>query len=163
MSTYHRSAELEVDFDTVVAVLRECGPVVLGALDQEGREAHPDLGAHLFGVDVSHPVTVVPGEVELAGDPFHIATVTLRIEASDHEGWFPVFEGDLEVVGLPAGSVEVAMEGGYRPPGGAVGALGSAAGLHRIAEESLEHYFTGVLDRLRDRCAGEPEVGGAPV
>lgn len=164
MTTYHRMAEVDLDFDGVVETLRSCGPLVVGAVDDQGRPFHADMAAHVFGIEISHPVTVACGEVEQAGDPFHIATLSLEIHASDREEWFPVFDGDLEVVGLASGSVEVAMEGTYRSPGGAVGALSSAVGLHRIAEESLDHYFQGVVDRLRDRCrSASDDVGGAPV
>lgn len=164
MTTYHRMAEVDLDFEGVVDSLRTCGHYVVGAVDAGGRPFHADMAAHVFGIEISHPVTVIPGEVEQAGEPFHIATLSLEIQASDHEDWFPVFDGDLEVVGLSSGSVEVAMEGAYRPPGGPVGAITSVAGLHRIAEESLDHYFEGLLDRLRDRCRGaSDDVGGAPV
>jgi hypothetical protein len=163
MSTFHRSSPVGIEFEVVAQVLEESGPYVVGSVDQDGRPTHEDFTGHLFGLEVGHPVTIHPGNVERAGRPFKAATLPLRIEASDHEGWFPVFDGDIEVVGLIGGSSEVAMEGTYRAPAGPVGALTSAIGLHRLAEEALDHYFGALVDRLRQRCAGTEPAGGIPI
>ncbi|MFO7549505.1 MAG: hypothetical protein R6X29_11655 [Acidimicrobiia bacterium] len=163
MSTFHRSAPVGIEFEAVALVLEESGPFVVGAVDESGAPTHEDFTGHLFGLEVGHPVTIHSGEVERAERPFQVATLPLRIEASDHEGWFPVFDGDIEVVGLSSGTSEIAMEGTYRPPAGPVGALTSAIGLHHLAEEALGHYFETLVERLRGRCAGAEPATGIPV
>lgn len=72
-------------------------------------------------------------------------------EAADQPWLFPTFDGGLEVR-PDDGGTELRLEGRYRPPLGAAGALVNRAVLNRAATASLE----ALLDRLSARLAAAP-------
>jgi hypothetical protein len=74
-------------------------------------------------------------------------------EAAEQPWLFPTFDGGLEVR-PDDGGTELRLEGRYRPPLGAAGALVNRAVLNRAATASLE----ALLDRLSARL-GAARVG----
>lgn len=109
----------------------------------------------------------VPLQVSLAGAHFdRIAAVgfasvveeedgtrvlPLWWEAADQPWLFPTFDGGLEIR-PDDGGTQLRLEGRYRPPLGAAGALVNRAVLNRAATASLE----ALLDRLSARLAATP-------
>jgi hypothetical protein len=88
--------------------------------------------------------------------------VPFNIKAAHGAGWYPIFEGDLEVVPAGGGSVEIAMEGRYRPPVSWLGELADAVVLHKLAEESLGRFFDEVVERLHLKAMSSTELAGHP-
>jgi hypothetical protein len=59
----------------------------------------------------------------------------------------PSFDGHV-AVREDADGVEVAVHGTYDIPGGRVGAVLDAAGLHRVAQRTLDHLAAAIADRV---------------
>lgn len=69
-------------------------------------------------------------------------------KAADHDGLFPVFEGDLELSALSSEVCQLSMIGSYRPPLSVVGAVGDRMLGHRIAEAVVRNFVLATADRL---------------
>jgi hypothetical protein len=89
-------------------------------------------------------------------------SIPFRLKAAKGEGWYPMFEGDLEVTPASGASVEMAMEGHYRPPVAWLGELADAVVLHKLAEEALGRFFDEAVDRLYLRAMSRAELAGHP-
>ena len=74
-------------------------------------------------------------------------------EAAEQSWLFPTFDGGLEIR-PDDGGTELRLEGRYRPPLGAAGALVNRAVLNRAATASLE----ALLDRLSARLLLRPSA-----
>lgn len=147
---------LGVSFLSAVRALEEKCDIVLGS-------RRPALfKAEVAGVELAHDVKVVPSEFGWVDRPVEAAALGFRIEATDHTSWFPIFEGDLELTGLGHNRVEVALEGEYRVPASILGRIADRAGLHALAESSLERFFGGVVSRLRTESEAFDALTGVP-
>lgn len=60
----------------------------------------------------------------------------------------PTLDGELGLHLDPSGRTTLVLDARYRPPGGALGAAVDAAGLHRVARETVEHLLEGIGARL---------------
>jgi CBS domain-containing protein len=61
---------------------------------------------------------------------------------------FPVFEGHLELEQQSSTHVQLTLVGSYRVPFGPAGGLVDTAGLHRVAERTIEEVLRGVAGEL---------------
>lgn len=156
MPKVSREAQLGVSFESAVNMLADRPHEVLG----DGLSV---FVSEVFGVDVGHEVRVVPGEVVTVDQPLELAVVDFRIEADPGPGWFPVFEGALEVISTDDCGVSVALQGEYHPPGGLLGAVVDRVGLHRLADNSIDRFFQAASDRLRRGAAALDALIGVPV
>jgi hypothetical protein len=78
----------------------------------------------------------------------------LSWQASEHEGAFPAFGGDLEVHPDGTGTI-LRLTGHYRPPLGAVGAFGDGLVGHRLARRALQDFLESVARHLQAALAAE--------
>lgn len=151
---YTRS--LKVSFTSAVRALSERKCQVLGT------GSPVQFRAEVAGVEIVHDVKVISGELGWVDKPLQAAAIEIRIEATDHRGWFPIFEGDLELASAGGSLVEVALEGEYRVPASLLGRIVDLAGLHNLAEDSLEGFFGGVTSRLRTESEAFDALTGVP-
>lgn len=147
MAKVRFSTRLPVPFGCAVGVLGEEVAEIMGG------DRRALLEGELLGLRVGQQTRVEVGAVEVIERPVAAATVAVRIEAVEHERWFPVLEGELEVIPLPGEVVEVALDGEYHPPGGVLGELADLALLHQLARETMHRYFEATTARLLERCA----------
>lgn len=152
-----RNRSIHVSFDAATGALCADPAGVLCGCDGE-----PCLGVDVLGVHVEHPIRVEARSCEMVERPIRATVVAFLIEASDHVEWFPMLEGDLEVTGT-GGGVEIALEAEYHAPGGIVGAAADRVGLHRVAEESIDHLFEGMVRRLQEAAGADDARTGVPV
>ncbi len=152
-----RSRTIHVSFEAATRVLcSRPGEVLTGC------DGGPCLGIDVFGVHVEHPVRVEARPCEIVERPVRATVVGFRVEATDHREWFPVLDGDLEVTSTGTG-VEIALEAEYHAPGGILGAAVDRVGLHRVADESIDGFFAGVVTRLQEGAGAIDALTGVPV
>jgi hypothetical protein len=103
-------------------------------------------------------VTVGPasGDVTSWGGPL-LRAISWR--AAGHERWFPVLDGDLELVSLGGGGCQLSLLATYRPPLSVVGGLGDGVQGHRVAEACARRFALDVAARLSVR-SDLPSPGG---
>ena len=64
------------------------------------------------------------------------------------ESLLPVFVGELGIVPIAADHAELRLRGTYAPPGGLAGAVADHAGLHRVAERTVNRLLEDIAARL---------------
>lgn len=109
------------------------------------------------GTSLAHEVDVVFGR---RPDEGAVGRFGLSWRARDHEGAFPVFEGDLEVHPDGDGS-QLRLSGHYSLPLGAVGAFGDRLLGHRVARRSIQGFMEAAAARIDAALAPEPEAGAS--
>jgi hypothetical protein len=70
----------------------------------------------------------------------------------------PTFEGDIGIRLAAEGGVELVLRGEYQPPGGVVGGVADALGMHRVAVSTARQFLADVAQRLT-----APGGAGAPA
>jgi hypothetical protein len=91
------------------------------------------------------------GVIVDVGVPLHASDRllrTVRWRSSTAPGLFPVFDGDLEMVGLSGGSCQLSLMGTYRPPLSVAGGAGDALLGHHVAEASVRRFVLDVAQRM---------------
>jgi hypothetical protein len=74
--------------------------------------------------------------------------VALEWKAAEHPNLFPAMHGELHISNIDGAQIELRLGGEYRPPLGAVGAVGDALAGRRVAEKSLRGFLIEVARRL---------------
>lgn len=72
----------------------------------------------------------------------------VRWRSASAPGLFPVFDGDLELVGLSGGESQLTLVGTYRPPLSVAGAVGDALLGHHVAEACVRRFVLDVATRM---------------
>jgi hypothetical protein len=150
-----RELKLGVSMASCVRLLSDDPESILGS------EA-ASLSIEVLGFELKHPIRLVVGELTVVQRPIEVVSLPFHVEADGGEGWFPVFEADLEVVGGHRG-VSVALDGSYRPPGGPLGAIADLVALHRVADDAIDRYFGGITARLGAQAADLDALSGVPI
>lgn len=109
------------------------------------------------GTSLAHEVDVVFGRRPDAGA---VGRFALSWRARDHEGAFPVFEGELEVHPDGHGS-QLRLSGHYSLPLGPVGAFGDRLLGHRVARRSIHAFMEAAAARIDAAVAREAEAGAS--
>lgn len=156
MGRVSREIRLGVSMASCVRLLGETPEFVLGT---DGSA----LSIDVFGFELAHPVRVVTSEFTTVERPLEVASLSFRVEADGGEGWLPVFEGELEVIASRSVGVSVVLDGAYRPPGGALGAIVDVVALHRVADDAIDRYFDAITTRLNGRAADLDALSGVPI
>jgi len=143
-------------FDAVRELLRQRAPEVFQRATSSaatraeavGASLHAQVGTIDVGVDVRIHVQSITDEKGVAGmSP--LTRVTLGWEAARATALFPVMKAELSLWPLTATETQLEIEGGYRPPLGAVGNLADAAIGHRVAEAAVHRFLADVVEQLR--------------
>lgn len=139
---------VEADLTTAAAVLGDdpalwlpapADPVGAGwAVDLVATGALPrPVARHRVVVDVGPPL---PTEERL------LRTITWR--SATAPGVFPVFDGDLELIGLQGELCQLSLIGTYRPPLSVAGGAGDALLGHRVAEACIRRFVLDAAQRM---------------
>jgi CBS domain-containing protein len=104
-----------------------------------------DLPGEMAGVGMTKQVRVRTGVAHRSGRRLLIP-IEWRAEPAGIA--FPVFEGNLEVEKQSSTHVQLTLVGSYRVPLGPAGGLVDTAGLHRVAERTVERMLRAVADEL---------------
>lgn len=108
---------------------------------------HVEAGGVDVGVDVRVEVTRRPEEPGVAALP-PITHIGIAWKAVERAGLFPSMSADLAVSPMTFAETRVELEGTYRPPLAAVGAVFDAAVGHRIAEATVHRFVNDLLEEL---------------
>lgn len=109
-----------------------------------------------LGVSVSAPVRVTVGSA-VRRDGRTVLPISWR--AADAAVIFPTFEGTVELAGVDAHRVSLAIAGAYRAPLGPLGAVGDATVLHGAVQQTLSVLvvrLAAALAAVGDRPEPEP-------
>jgi hypothetical protein len=106
-------------------------------------------------------------EVHLAVGEFirreDTTSVPLAWTATGTPAMFPTMEADLTITALGAGLTQVAFQGRYKPPLGALGRMVDEAVLHRFAEVSVKDFVDRVVAALGGGSPGSDDSPISPV
>lgn len=155
MTKVSRETRLTVSLESAVKLLADRPADVLGG-------ALTTFVADLHGVEVGHEVRVVVGDLVVVDAPLEIAVLPFHVEADPGKGWFPVLDAELELISTAECGISVAVEGEYHPPGGLLGAVADRAGMHRLADQAIDNFFSALTARLRSSGAALDALSGVP-
>ncbi|HEX6310156.1 MAG TPA: hypothetical protein VF152_00850 [Acidimicrobiia bacterium] len=125
---------------------RTCALLELEA-DDLVRPAMDELRVGVGGTELARRVRSEVGPLVCEADR---ARLQLRWHAEEHPEWFPELDAELEFTPAADDATDLHLVGGYEPPLGPVGAIGDRLVGHRLAEQSLREFLTGVARRLTD-------------
>ena len=95
------------------------------------------IARHRAIVDVGPP---------LLSDNRLLRTITWR--SATAPGVFPVFDGDLELIGLQGDLCQLSLIGTYRPPLSVAGDAGDALLGHNVAEACIRRFVLDTAERM---------------
>jgi hypothetical protein len=87
-------------------------------------------------------------------------SVPLQWKAAEHPNLFPAMRGELRISDTGGDSIELRLGGEYRPPLGAVGAVGDALAGRRVADKSLRGFLIEVARRLEAKLVEHADRAG---
>lgn len=90
-------------------------------------------------------VRVRLGECSQRGE---VSVVPIRWEAARLTSFFPVLDGNIELVDLGGGRCRLGLLATYRPPLDGIGRLVDRAVLHRVAQSTVRSFLTDVAHSL---------------
>jgi CBS domain-containing protein len=137
----------------------EAGELVRRALGADRHETAVDgsllvdLPGELVGVDVVKQARVRTGVAHRSGSRL---LIPIEWRAEPARLMFPAFEGQLELEQQSSAHVQLSLVGSYRVPLGPVGGLADTAGLHRVAERTVEQVLQGVARELSASASETP-------
>ncbi len=155
MSRVHFVGQAQVSYRSICDVAES----VFAKLVEGGVE----FDAEILGFDVARPVKLEVEPVACVERPIQAAIIPVTVCDAEHPHAFPRFEGEFEIVTLGRREVEIALEGAYHAPAGPAGAAVDAVALHRIADDSLRHFFDEVVGRLTKEARARDSMGGVPI
>jgi len=123
---------------------------------ERGETVVAALRVSLAGIELSKDVSIRVVSIDEEGGASVLSRVThvkLEWQATDSPGLFPAMSADLRVYPLSHTETQVELVGEYEPPMGALGKLLDAVAMHRLAEASVHHLVTSVVERLREDLA----------
>jgi CBS domain-containing protein len=112
-----------------------------------------DLPGELAGIDMAKQVRVRTGVAHRSGSRL---LIPIEWRAEPARLMFPAFEGQLELEQQSSAHVQLSLVGSYRVPLGPVGGLADTAGLHRVAERTVEQVLQGVARELSASASETP-------
>jgi hypothetical protein len=149
--------ELPVEPERVVAVLSHDPREWLPGL---ARDAHRRGDALLAEVGFGERVRIEREVSAQLSSPIRSSSKTvfpLRWEASEHPGFFPSLDADLEVAPLGPGRSQLAISARYVPPFRTLGRALDRAILSRVAEATVKDFLDRVAESML-RPPGERAV-----
>jgi len=117
--------------------------------ERSGSSDRLALAIHLqdLHVDVRGEVRV-PVEMEVEDRPIRWE-YALAVRAASDEGFFPTFAGTLSITPV-GGASELWLQGAYKPPFGAIGALLDRTVLRHAAQRSLQSFLLRLANFITD-------------
>jgi hypothetical protein len=134
--------ELYVPLELPPTAARDATTEILRALgDREAPYERAMLSVGLREMRVPLDGTIsVPIDAHVEARPLRWECA-LRIQAEDHQEFFPTFEGTITVTPNGRDACELWLQGNYVPPMGAMGASINASVLRGAAEASLRSFL----------------------
>jgi hypothetical protein len=111
------------------------------------------LEVRIAGLHFERLVLVAVGPSRETHPSSPLLRIPVRWHAVDHPERYPLMDACLEAFPIPNGSTQLAFQGSYRPPFGAVGTGLDNLFLHRIAEESVNRFLDAVVDGISEAFA----------
>jgi hypothetical protein len=112
---------------------------------------------------ISVPIEMEVDRPEIVTEPIAAAVIRFRGAAKDHRVLYPVLDSVLEITQTRPGSIEVALDTTYRPPGSAIGIVADALAMHRVADEAIGRLFDEIVGRLIDEAQLAVLMAGVPI
>lgn len=127
-----------------------------GAARPTARSFLVSLSAELTpGAGALHEVVLELGPLTIGDDQVRWP---LRWRPAAHRRLLPPFEGVLRATRSGDGTT-LALEGGYRPPLGVIGAFGDGVVGHRLARSTAEALLDDIAGRVQRRIGAEAATG----
>jgi hypothetical protein len=117
------------------------------------------LRVHIAGVEVGAEIAIDIARTE-EDDKAPVLLIGLVWRAVNHPKAFPTMTATLRVFPLTPTETQLALEGTYAPPLGAVGAVLDAAVGHRFAEAAVNQFIRQVAAWLRENLV---DASSAPA
>ena len=143
----HFSAHIARPHDDVERALLEAPATWLPSVVESAYETGDGVRAR---VGIGKRDRLTKKVVVYVGEPLRDVRRTvlpIRVEAAGPTGLFPQLDADLEIAPVGPDTTQLTLNGSYRPPLGAAGALLDRALLHRLVAEAVAKNFV-------DRVAG---------
>lgn len=103
------------------------------------------MGPPLFGDWIAREVRIRLGSPTVSDSG---VVVPIRWEDARRPTFFPVLDGNLELVALGPECCRIVLYASYRPPFETVGHVLDSALLHRVAESTVRSFLTQVAQTL---------------
>lgn len=119
------------------------------------RATATELRAKAGPVDVGAQIDIEIGAIEetVSAAGRKTTKIGLAWKATRRPGMFPTLRGELLIYPLTATETQLELAGTYDPPFGVIGEVLDAAGLHRVAEETVNGFIGAVAAYLRGGAA----------
>lgn len=88
----------------------------------------------------------IPVELTVTKRSVKDSSVAVTIKARSAKALFPEFKGAFYALAMAPARTNLRLKGSYSVPLGLVGSTVNAAGMHRVAEDSLRDLFERVAD-----------------
>jgi hypothetical protein len=111
------------------------------------------LEVRIAGLHFERLVRVAVGAAKETHPSSPLLRIPVRWHAVDHPERYPIMDASLEAFPVPGNRTQLAFQGTYEPPFGAIGAGLDGLFLNRVAEASVERFLDSVADRI-DRAFG---------
>ncbi len=152
--------DVERPRDVISERLSNGGPWLARLASAAGDDTRTQLvrmGPPLFGERIAREVRIRLGSptVSAAG-----IVVPIRWEDARRPTFFPVLDGNLELVALGPDCCRIVLYASYRPPFDTVGHVLDSALLHRVAESTVRSFLTHVAETLRETPPDERDAAG---
>lgn len=103
------------------------------------------------GVSLSAPVgstgqVSVPIELTVTKRSSKDSSIAVTIKARSANALFPKFKGSFYALAMAPARTNLRLKGSYSVPLGPIGSTVNAAGMHKVAEDSLRDLFERVAD-----------------
>ncbi len=139
-------------YDLVRAALLSDPMAVLRHADESSNvELHVNAGPIQLGAEVVIQILSITAEPAPGERP--LTVLELAWKAARRPAWFPTMRATLMFYPLTAQETQLDFCGAYDPPLGIIGDAIDAAGMHRIAKDSIQSFVTEVAKYLRDTLA----------
>lgn len=149
----HFFAHIARPHDEVERVLLEAPATWLPSVVESAYETGDGVRAR---VGIGKRGRLTKKVVVYVGEPLRDArrtVIPIRVEAAGPTGLFPQLDADLEIAPVGPDTTQLTLNGSYRPPLGAAGALLDSTLLHRVAEAVVKNFVDRVAGILQDAAS----------
>jgi len=110
-------------------------------------ELRAKAGPFELGAQIDIEIGAIEETISAAGRK--TTKIGIAWKATRRPGMFPTLRGELLIYPLTATETQLELAGTYDPPFGVIGEVLDAAGMHRLAEETVNGFIQAVAAYLR--------------
>ena len=122
----------------------------------DGEIGRTGLHLHRAGLDLSRPVRVLMGDLEVGS---RLVRIPISWADAQRPNLFPALEGTLQIIPAtnqgPA-TTHIDLAGRYVPPFGRLGGVANAVAGRHLVQESVERFLAALTERLERELPPDP-------